>query len=122
MRFRETVTDVLPELGGRASAPNPIGKITIEVPTGDLPGIITAFQCRAAAVVFLNRHTGGPARLEPLSPEEGWCRLERDLPLFDHSVHVEHRASLKRLLETGVYELHYCDLDPAVELLEELVR
>jgi hypothetical protein len=122
MHFRETAADLLPELRVHLAAPNPVGKMTIEVHTATLSGITTGFQCRAASVVFLNRHAGGPARLVPLSKSEARRRLEQDLPLFDQPVHEQHRASLENLLEVESYELRYRELNSAVNLLESLVR
>jgi len=122
MRFRDSAVEILPELAGRPVARNFAGKMTIEVPTSELTGISTAVQCRAVAVVFLNRHSGGPARLVTLPFEESWRRLEQDLPLFDQEVHAQHRASLRHLLEAGAYELQYCGLEAAVAVLESLVR
>ena len=121
IHFRETAVEILPELNGRRTTRNFAGKTTIELSTAKMPGIRTAFQCRAAAVVFLAREESGPAYLVPVSKDEGWRRLEQDLPLFDQPVHEEHKASLRDLLETGVYELRYSGLDDAVRTLEELV-
>ena len=113
---------LLSELNDRLAAPNAVGKISIEVDTAELRDIRTAFQCRVAAVVFLNRHTGGSARLVPLSAEDAFCRLNQDLPLFEEPVHEQHRASLRNLLEAGAFELRYGDLDEAVNTPEPLVR
>ena len=121
MHFRDTAVEVLPELNGRLAAPNFVGKMTIEVQTAGLPGIATGFRCRAEAVVFLNRDGSAPARLAPLPKEEGWRRLERDLPLFELPVHEEYKACLRHLLDAGVYELRYGDLDCAVAELESLL-
>ena len=121
MRFRDTAVEVLPELNGRLAAPNLAGKMTIELSTSEIPGIRTAFQCHAAAVVFLARRDSGPAHLTPIAKAEGWRRLEQDLPLFDEPVREEHKDSLRHLLDAGVYELRYSDLDGAVRQLERLV-
>jgi len=122
MHFRETAAAILPELNGRLAAVNAAGKISIEVHTADLPSIRTAFQCRAAAVVFLNRQHHGPAQLVPISAEDAFQRLDRDLPLFEEPVHDEHRASLRHLVAAGSFELRYLDLDDAVRLIGPLVQ
>jgi hypothetical protein len=121
MHFRETAAEIFPELAGRLTTRNALGKISIEVHTAELPGIHTAFQCRAAAVVFLNRNPGGGGRLVPLSAEDAFARLDRDLPLFEGPLHAENRAALRYLVDTGAFELRYHDLDEAVDLLETLV-
>ena len=122
MHFRETAAGILPELDGRLAAPNAVGKISIEVHTADLPAIQTAFQCRIASVVFLNRQAGAPAHLVPISAQDAFDRLDSDLPLFEEPVHEEHRASLRNVLQAGAFELRYSGLDEAVNALEPLVR
>jgi hypothetical protein len=121
MRFRESAIEILPELEGRVATLNPIGKMAIEVQTSEFAHVRTGFQCRANGVVFLNRRVSGPARLAPLPKEEAWCRLERDLPLFEQTVYEEHKASLRHLLDAGTFELCYSDLNSAVAELESLV-
>jgi hypothetical protein len=122
LRFRDTALELVPELRGRLAGPNAAGKMTIEVRARELTGVATASRCRAAAVVFLDRHGSGPAQLVPLAKEEAWRRLDQDLPVFDAPVHAEHQTWLRRLLEAGAYELHYCHPDSAVTALEALVR
>ena len=120
MHFRDTAAQIIPELQGRLAKRNAVGKISIEVHTSELPDIRTAFQCSVAAVVFLNRHAGGPPRLLPVSVEDAFSRLERDLPLFQEPLHEKNRASLRYLVEAGAFELCYRDLAEAVTLLETL--
>jgi hypothetical protein len=122
IHLRETAFELFPELNGRVAKPNPVGKLTIEVHTAELPHIKTAFQCRAEAVVFLKRQAGEPARLVPLARNEAWQRLVRKLPLFEQPAHDEHKQSLRKLVEAGTYELHYEDLDSAVRELERMMR
>ena len=121
MHFRDTATEIIPELRGRLAKRNAVGKISIEVHTAELADVKTAFQCNVAAVIFLNRHAGGPARLLPLSTEDAFGRLERDLPLFQEPLHEKNRASLRHLVEAGSYELCYRDLEEAATLLKSLV-
>jgi hypothetical protein len=119
--FRETAAQVLPELNGRQAARSIAGKLTIEVRTADFAQIQTGYQCRANALVFLNRHAGGPARLVPFSKQKARELLEQDLPLFQQPAHDEHKTSLRNLIEAGVYELRYGELGDAVTELESLV-
>ena len=121
MHFRETAAAILPDLKDWLNPATAPGEDSIEVQTAEVPGIRTAFQSRVAAVVFLNRAAGEPARLVPISPAEACDRLERRLPLFERSVYEEHRASLRHLVDAGAYEIRYRDLDEAVRLLESLV-
>jgi hypothetical protein len=120
MHFRDTAAEIIPELHGRLAKRNAVGKISIAVHTAELPDIQTAFQCSVAAIVFLNRHAGGPARLLRLSAEDALGRLERDLPLFQEPLHEKNRAALRHLVEAGAFELCYRDLEEAVTLLESL--
>ncbi len=120
MHFRDTAAEIIPELQGRLAMRNAVGKISIEVHTADLPGIRTAFQCKVAAVVFLNRQAGGPARLVRLSGEDAFSRLEPGLPLFQEPLHEKNRAALRYLVAAGAFELRYRDLEEAAALLESL--
>jgi hypothetical protein len=119
--FRETAVQVLPELNGRQAVRSRVGKLTIEVRTADFAQIQIGYQSPANALVFLNRHAGGPARLVPFSKDKARELLEQDLPLFPQPAHNEHKASLHNLIDAGVYELHYEDLADAVTELESLV-
>lgn len=121
MHFRETAAEIFPELAGRLATRTAVGKISIEVNTADLPEIQTAFQCRVSAVVFLQRDARGYGRLVPVSSEDAFSRLDRDLPLFEEPLHGENRAALRYLVESGAFELRYQDLDEAVNLLETLI-
>jgi hypothetical protein len=121
MHFRDTAAEIIPELAGRLAKRNAVGKVSIEVHTAELPEVRTAFQCSVAAVVFLNRYAGGPARLLPLSAEDAFGRLEGDLPFFQEPLHQKNRASLRYLVEAGAFELRYRDLAEAAALLESLI-
>ena len=120
MHFRESAAAIFPEFQGWLASPNAAGKISVEIRTADLPEIRTAVQCPVAAVVFLNRPAGGPARLIPISAAEAFDRLNQDLPLMAESVMHQHRAALRHLVEVGCFELRYRDLDEALHVLESL--
>jgi len=120
MHFRETAATIFPEFEGLLASPNAAGKISVEIRTADLPEIRTTVQCQVAAVVFLNRTAGGPARLIPISSADAVDRLNRDLPLMAETVMRQHRAALRHLVEVGCFELRYRDLEEAVQVLESL--
>lgn len=122
IHLRETAFELFPELKQYPIKVNPIGKISFEVNTEDLPNISKAYRTNVAALVFLQRGHSGPARMTPLAKEEAWRRLEADLPLFAEPAHEEHQAALRNLLGAETLELRYRDLDPAIEQLETLVR
>ncbi|MEK7404699.1 MAG: aldolase [Acidobacteriota bacterium] len=121
IHLRESAFELFPELNGRAARPNPVGKLTFEINTADLPNIRTAFRCRADALVFLNRQPG-PTRLTPLPKDEVWRRLIADLPFFEQPAHAEHEASLANLLQAATFEICYEDPHSAAEELERMVR
>jgi len=120
MHFRDTAAAIFPELNSRLAVPNAVGKMSLEVGTADLERIDTAFQSQVAAVVFLDRQAGVPARLTPLSAADAFYGLDSDLPLFEPPLHEVHRAAFRGLVADGAFELRYHDLDEAVSLLEPL--
>jgi hypothetical protein len=121
VHFRDTAATILPELNGRLAAPNSVGKFSVEVRTDELR-IDTAFQSRVAAVVFLDRRPDDSPRLRPVSSADAFRGLESDLPLFPQPQDDEHRGALRRLVDTGAFELRYRDFDQAVAHLDALVE
>jgi hypothetical protein len=121
LHFRETAASILPELAGRLATPNSVGKFSIEMRTAEM-GIETAFQSRAAAVVFLDRHPDATARLTPISSADAFRGLESELPVLPQPQYDAHRVALRHLVEDGAFELRYHDLDEAVTLLDSLVN
>lgn len=120
IHLRDTALALFPELRGREAKPNPVGKISIEIRTGELPGVRTAYRTSVAALVFLNRNHEGPPMLVPLAKEEVERRLLADLPYFGQPAHDEHKASLRNLLGAETRELRYRDFDSAINLLDAL--
>jgi hypothetical protein len=119
VHFRATALDILPELDGKLTPLNASGKLVLQMLTNAFPEIQRSVHAAACAVVFLNRAAGGPARLIPMPAEEALRRLDVDLPLME--VIEDQRASLRRLVDVGAFELRYQDLDDAVRTLESLV-
>jgi hypothetical protein len=113
IRFRDSAVDLFPELR-RLSA----SQGAFELATSQLAEIPTALGCRADHLIFLARQDSGLACLVPVPQEEARQRLERELPILDPHSYREQLASLDRLLEAQIWELRYCDLDQAVDLLE----
>jgi hypothetical protein len=119
IHFRATALEILPELRGKLSPLHASGKLVLQVLTDAFPEIQRSVQASACAVVFLNRPAGGPARLIRMPAEDAFSRLDADLPLME--IIEDQRASLRRLIDVGAYELRYQDLDDAVKALETLV-
>jgi hypothetical protein len=119
VHFRATALDILPELSGKLSPLHASGKLALQMLTDAFPEIHRSVQALPCAVVFLNRPAGGPARLIRMPAEEALSRLDADLPLME--IIEDQRASLRRLIEVGTFELRYQNLDDAVKTLESLV-
>jgi hypothetical protein len=98
----------------------PNGKLTMEVPTADFPQIETASRCAISHLCFLNRRGGGPARVEPMTPEEAVDVLMRDGCYYGQEVLARHERGFRRLAEAPAYRLCFQTLDEGVRLLVEL--
>jgi hypothetical protein len=119
--FRDTAAAIFPEMRGRLATPKLNGKLTIEVPTSELPGVPLAYECNVRHIVFLRRDGRRRAALSPLDGGTALEYLMRDRPLFDRPVHEEQVISLRRLTGMPCFELRYGDLDSAVNELDSLV-
>ena len=119
MRFRPTAVDVLPELEGHLTLIKPWNKFSFHPPKDAFPEFHRELYTYVDAVVFLNRPAGGPATLVPMSSEEAFARLDRELPMMEQI--EDQRASLLKLVEARSYELRYTDLHDAINTLESLV-
>lgn len=119
MHFRPTAVSVLPELEGHLVPIQPWGKLSFKPATNAFPEFRRSVHANIDAVVFLNRDTGGPARLVPMSAEEAFSRLDRELPLMEQI--EDQRLSLRRLVKARSFELRYSDLYDAVNTLGSLV-
>ncbi len=98
------------------------GKPTIEVKTSSLPTIRTTAEASIDYVVFLDRAGDGNVRLHRVPESEAvsrlyFCPWPAELPCTQ-----EQRAAVERLAGAPAYELHYRDLDGAIDRLEQLVR
>ena len=121
-RFRSTAGELFPEFRGMKESRRGDGKPTIEVKTSSLPTIRTAREAHVDYVVFLDRGNDGDVRVRrvPASevpPRLYFCPWPPELPCTR-----EQRAAVDRLAGAPAYELHYRDLDGAVDRLEQLVR
>jgi hypothetical protein len=119
MHFRPTAVEVLPELVGHLVLIEPWKKLSFIPAANGFPEFRRAVHANIDAVVFLNRDAGGTARLLPMSAEEAFSRMDRELPLMEQI--EDQRLSLRRLVEARSFELRYTDLYDAVNVLESLV-
>lgn len=122
-RFRETAGRLFPEFEGITHRRRGNGKPTIEVPTASLPGIRTALEAHIDYVVFLKRRgaKGAAADLAAVAKDEAvrrlyWCPYPAELPTGRNCI-----AAIERILGAEAFEMHYRDLDAAVDRLQQLV-
>lgn len=120
IRFREPAVALFPELASLEPRKTAAGKLARVLDLARTPELRSAFRCRPASVIFLNRHAGNPARLLPVGPADALDRLAGALPMFEPRVQEEHRRSLCRLAQLPVYELLYGTIESAVNELDRL--
>jgi hypothetical protein len=122
IRFRPTAVSLFPELKGRLHARN--GKPTIEVETRHLPNVKVAYEYTVDHIVFLNRcsHEASVTRLAPIPARDCLKRLFQNPWPSELPINRERNAAIERLLNAPAYELSYYDFDPAIDLLDDLVR
>jgi hypothetical protein len=121
MRFRESATDLFPDLKSRPVTTRATGRLAIELTTDTLPGIKTALETEIDSVVFLDRGTAGPPWLSLFPKAEARRWFEHVICFGEEEVREAQRDALRNLLTAEILELHYSDLDWAVERLETLV-
>lgn len=121
VRFRPSANDLFPELHGRGITPRAEGKPSIEVPTSDLPGIVTADEAKVHYIIFLNRQPGAVAELVPVSKALALQRFQQALYPVEE-IRERQAADLQRLFVAEIYELRYRDLHHAVDRLDRLAR
>jgi hypothetical protein len=120
IRLRDDAGGLFPELRDRLPFRRPNGKIGIEIFTRDLP-IQTAPGCSIDQIVFLNRNESGPASIRRYPKDEAlhWC--ERYVTFGTPEVREAQFRCYHRLLNAGIWEMRYSDLDDAIGCLERLV-
>ncbi|HXN48245.1 MAG TPA: hypothetical protein VN893_16475 [Bryobacteraceae bacterium] len=121
-RFRSTAGQLFPEFRGMKDSRRGNGKPTIEVRTSSLPTIRTTREAHIDHIVFLNRGNTGNVRLRRVPASETSSRLYFCPWPAELAFTEEQRAAVERLAEAPAYELHYRELDGAVDRLEQLVR
>jgi hypothetical protein len=122
LRFRPSAEDLFPELQGRPTMQRAeTGKPSIELTTAPFSRIATSFSSPIRHVVFLNRSEDFEPGLTsfPIAVARAYI-LQRGIgiPAFVEA----HVAAVNRLLDRGVFELHYSNLDWAVGRLARLAR
>ncbi|HEY3616844.1 MAG TPA: aldolase [Candidatus Sulfotelmatobacter sp.] len=121
VHFRESATELFPELKSHCLTQRINGEMAIELATANLPEIITSSQSPIDFIVFLSRGTSGPASLRPFSKERALVYLEQVICYGDQHLRDAQKSSLHALLRAEILELRYTELNSAVECLEALV-
>jgi hypothetical protein len=122
VRFRPSAEELFPEIQGRPILQRAqAGKPSIELSTAPFAHIRKSFSSHVRHMVFLKREAGCQADLQPLPIEIARAYI------FQRGVGVAQVAGLQtaavdRLLARGVFELHYSNLDGAIDRLARLAR
>jgi hypothetical protein len=118
-RFRTDAPELFPELRSYAARVRPNGKIGIEVPLSDLPGIRTADRAPIAGVVFLERG-GRKPRAYRLTAGETADRLLAEMPSYSDATDAMHERTVRRLAEAPAWQIEYRSLEEGIRTLESL--
>jgi len=116
MRFREDARRLFPEMADCVVGLRPNGAMGIEVNTSELP-VSTSTGCSIDHVVFLRRSSSGRARMNRYHRDEVLRWLEGNVLYGPEDQQVAQRQAYRRLVDAGLWELHYSDLQDAVDLL-----
>jgi hypothetical protein len=118
-RFRVDAPALFPELEAFAARARPTGKIGLEVPMPDVPGIRTARRLPIGAIAFLDR-AAGPASIGPVGRDEALDRLLADMPQYGPDVDPIHERVAAAVAEAPAYTLRYETIEDGVRLLSTL--
>ena len=120
VRFRHDVARHFPELESYLASAHPNGKLSIEVPTNLFPAVRTAGRCPIRCLVFVDRESHGPAKVERMEAGEAVGWLLADIPSYGAEVNATHEKTIHSLNCLPAWRLRYRTLDDAVRLLSEL--
>jgi hypothetical protein len=122
LRLRPDAGLIFPEFHDRLVTGRANGKMSIEIATAKEPQIDRQLECRIESVVFLNRAEGATATLSPYSRERALDELSAVIS-YGPPEHRKARIShYRNLLEVPVFQMHYEDLEEAVNCLAAVVR
>ena len=121
VRFRPSAREIFPEIAGRSLTPRAEGKPSIEVPTAELPGIVTSDTAEIRSILLLRRQSSAEPKLIPLPREAAIEYFQRRLyPTPD--IRSLHLPAIEVLAQADVYEFQYDRLLPAIHRLERHVE
>lgn len=119
VRLRDSGIQLFPELEGRPITPRAAGKPSIEIPTAELPELITADTATVKSIIFLNRSDGEAPGLFPFHRETALSWFKKT-PLKSPALHPAGEAAIHHLVDAEIFELRYTHLNWAVERLQTL--
>ncbi len=121
VRFRPAAKALFPELQGYELTPRTEGKPSIEIPTAELPGLITSDEARVEYVIFLHRKPTDRAWLVPLGLDTTLQRFHTDF--YDPAeIRTRQASILSSFANVKGFELHYETLTQAIDKLEQLAN
>lgn len=121
VRFRPQARSLFPELQSWPVIQRMEGKPSMEVPISALPLRDASAESDVHAVVYLRRHPSTNSQLVELPRGSATERLSGEL-YSAGGIRARHKEILRRMSDTPTFELHYCDLDDAIEHLDRLVQ
>ena len=119
VRLRDSSVHLFPELEGRPVTPRATGKPSIEIPTAELPELITADAATIKSIIFLNRRDVEAPGLIPFHREKALSWFKQ-APLKSPTFYLAQEAAIHHLIDVEIFELRYTSLNWAVERLQTL--
>jgi hypothetical protein len=119
IRLRDSSIQLFPELEGRHITPRAAGKPSIEIPTAELPELITEDAATVKSIIFLNRHNAEAPGLFPFRRETALSWFKKN-PLKSGASYLAQDAAFHRLVDVEIFELRYSNLSWAVDRLQTL--
>lgn len=121
VRFRPAAAELFPEIRGLELTPRGAGKPSIELSTFPMTHVKRRHEVRVDFIVFLNRRNPGPPQLVPYRKDVARLYMSQGLYGSDQAER-DHAQAVDHLLNLDVLELHYSNLDFAIERLRKLVE
>jgi hypothetical protein len=121
IRLRDSSVQFFPELEGRPVTARAAGKPSIEIPTAELPELITADAATIKSVIFLNRRSVEAPGLFPFRRAKALSWFKR-APLKSSTSYLAQEAAIHHLIDVEIFELRYTSLNWAVERLQTLAH
>lgn len=121
LRLRPDALSLFPEIKGRSLVR--YGKPSIEVRTEKIRSMTLANESRVDFIVFLKRtESAASPSLMPVSRQDTFRRLLKNPWPEELAIHQQRSEAVERVLDAQAFELSYCSFDPAIDLLQHLIR